>query len=269
MLMVSSEEEEIILFDIFVGEVYLFAGQSNMQFKLKESNAPEALYRENPLLRMFSTDRLEKSDRFTPADGWVTARADTVGDWSALGYLTGDLISQKKQIAVGIIPCYQGASVIESWLPKGLLAENGIALPPEALHGDHFYHEFSLWNGEGVLHDFALSQAVPFGLSGVVWYQGESDTSEAEGRVYLKELELLIETLRKDFRQPRLPVAVVCLADNVDREQVGWKAVQEAQVKAGEAIPYVTTVLSADICETDQIHPPTKHLLAERIADVF
>ncbi len=262
-------EGEVVLEDLYVGEVYLMAGQSNMQFKLKESNAPKALYRENPLLRMFSTDRLEKSDRFTPADGWVTARADTVGDWSALGYLTGDLISQKKQIAVGIIPCYQGASVIESWLPKGLLAENGIALPPEALHGDHFYHEFALWKQEGTLYEFALSQVTPFPLTGVVWYQGESDTSEAEGRVYLKELELLIQTLRKDFRQPRLPVAVVCIADYLPRNDEGWRSIQRAQVKAGEAIPYVTTVLSADICETDQIHPPTKHLLAERIADVF
>ncbi len=260
---------EAVLEDVYVGEVYLMAGQSNMQFKLKESNAPKELYRENPFLRMFSTERPEKSDRFTPADGWVTAEADTVGDWTALGYLAGDLISQRKQIAVGIITCYQGASVIESWLPKGLLAEHGIALPPEVLHGDHFYHEFALWNGEGVLHDFALSQAVPFGLSGVVWYQGESDATPEEGAVYFKELELFIGTLRKEFRREDLPVAVVCLADNVDREQVGWKAVQEAQVKAGEVIPYVTTVLSADICETDQIHPPTKHLLAERIAGVF
>jgi len=218
---------------------------------------------------MFSTERLEKSDRFTPTDGWVTAEADTVGDWTALGYLAGDLISQRKQIAVGIITCYQGASVIESWLPKGLLAEHGIALPPEVLHGDHFYHEFALWKQEGTLYEFALSQAAPFPLTGVVWYQGESDTSEEEGKVYVKELELLIETMRKDFRQPRLPVAVVCIADFLPRSDGGWRAVQEAQVKAGEVIPYVTTVLSADICETDQIHPPTKHLLAERIAKVF
>ena len=260
---------EEILEDIYVGEVYLMAGQSNMQFKLKESNAPKELYRKNPYLRMFSTDRLEKSDRFTPADGWVTAEEDSVRDWSALGYLAGDLISRRKHIAVGIITCYQGASVIESWLPKGILAEHGIALSPKVLHGDHFYHEFSLWNGEGVLHDFALSQAVPFGLSGVVWYQGESNATPAEGEVYFKELELFIGTLRKEFRREDLPVAVVCLADNVDREQVGWKAVQKAQIQAGEAIPYVKTVLCADICETDQIHPPTKHLLAERIADVF
>ena len=260
---------EAVLEDVYVGEVYLMAGQSNMQFKLKESNAPKELYRENRLLRMFSTERLEKSDRFTPADGWVTAEADTVGDWTALGYLAGDLISQRKQIAVGIITCYQGASVIESWLPKGLLAEHGIALPPEVLHGDHFYHEFALWKQEGTLYEFALSQAAPFPLTGVVWYQGESDTSEEEGKVYVKELELLIETMRKDFRQPRLPVAVVCIADFLPRSDGGWRAVQEAQVKAGEVIPYVTTVLSADICETDQIHPPTKHLLAERIAGVF
>ena len=36
--------EKITLSDIYIGEVYLFAGQSNMQFKLKMSNTPEEMY---------------------------------------------------------------------------------------------------------------------------------------------------------------------------------------------------------------------------------
>ena len=44
MLMVSAEDEEIILFDIFVGEVLLLAGQSNIAFKLKSSSYPPEKY---------------------------------------------------------------------------------------------------------------------------------------------------------------------------------------------------------------------------------
>ncbi len=266
-LRVTYQDGEEVFTNVYVGEVYLMAGQSNMQFKLKESNAPAAYYQTNPLLRLFSAHRIEKTDRFTPEDGWVPATEENAGDWTALGYLMGNKLSTEKQVAVGILTAYQGASVIESWLPKGLPEENGISLPPEALHGDHLSPEFALWKQEGTLYNYALSQLFPFSLSAVVWYQGESDTSVEEGKVYTKELALLVETLRKDFRQPALPVAVVCIADYLPRSDEGWKAIQTAQIKAGETIPNVKTVLSADICETDSIHPPTKHLLASRLAE--
>lgn len=266
-LRVTYHDREEVFTNVYVGEVYLMAGQSNMQFKLKESNAPAEYCQTNPLLRLFSAHRIEKTDRFTPEDGWVPATEENAGDWTALGYLMGNKLSTEKQVAVGILTAYQGASVIESWLPKGLLEENGISLPPEALHGDHFYHEFSPWNGEGVLYDYALSQVFPFAVSAVVWYQGESDATPQEGAVYFRELSLLIESFRKGFRQPDLPIAVICLADCDSREQVGWKAIQTAQIRAGETIPNVKTVLSADLCETDNIHPPTKHLLASRLAE--
>lgn len=256
----------VTLSDVYVGEVYLMAGQSNMQFKLNESNTPKELYESEPRLRLFSTHRIEKSDRFTPEDGWVIAEKENVEDWTALGYLIGKERARSHDTPVGILTAYQGASAIESWLPAGILAANGISLPAEAFHGDHFYHEFSPWNGEGVLYDYALSQVFPFAVSAVVWYQGESDATPQEGAVYFRELSLLIESFRKGFRQPDLPIAVICLADCDSREQVGWKAVQRAQMQAGETIPYVTTIPCADICEKDQIHPPTKTLLASRVA---
>ena len=199
----------------------------------------------------------------------ATAEADTIGEWSAIGYLTGDILSRRKNIAVGVIACYQGASVIESWLPKGLLSQNGICLPREALHGDHLAPEFALWKQEGTLYRFALSQVSPFSLTAVAWYQGESDSSEEEGKVYTKELALLAETLRKDFRRADLPMAVICIADFAPRDDEGWHSIQRAQLQAGETIPYVTAVPCADICEKDNIHPPTKHLLAARLAEVL
>lgn len=268
-LCANLDGEEITLTDVYVGEVYLMAGQSNMQFKMNESSSPAECYEDVPLLRMYSTDRIEKSDRFTPADGWVTAKKEDVKDWTAIGYLTGKEIACKKGIAVGILTCYQGASVIESWLPKGILAENGICLPLEQVHGDHTYKEYGLWNGEGTLYAYGLGQLFPFSLSGVVWYQGESDASEAEGRVYAKELTLFIETLRKEFMDESLPVAVIQLADFDGRSSIGWSLIQEAQAEVGRTLPYTVTVPCADICETNNIHPPTKTRLAIRLADAL
>ncbi len=271
MLMVSSEDEEIILFDIFVGEVYLFSGQSNMQFKLGESNFPQYDYESNTALRLFSTKRIEAGEPYTPEDGWVTAKEDALAKWPALPYLTARRIAEQNPgIAVGIIACYQGASVIESWLPKGALKAAGIHVKKEDLHPDHTHEIYGAWNKEGQLYDFALSQVKPYPLSGVIWYQGESDTTTAEAAVYTEELRTLIEIWRRDFGDPILPFVVVQIADyDFPYDKDGWRALQTAQNALSGSIRNVSVVASADVCEHDDIHPKSKEKLADRIAAIL
>ena len=271
MLMVSSEDEEIILFDIFVGEVYLFAGQSNMQFKLGESNYPQYNYESNTALRLFSTKRIEAGEPYTPEDGWVTAKEDALETWPALPYLTARRIAEQNPgIAVGIIACYQGASVIESWLPKGALKAAGIRLKKEELHPDHFHDIYGAWNKEARLYDFALSQIRPYPLCGIVWYQGESDTTTAEAAVYTDELRLMIDIWRRDFGNPLLPFVVVQIADyDFPYDKDAWRALQAAQDALSGSMKNVSVVKSSDVCEHDDIHPKTKDKLANRIAAIL
>lgn len=265
----AADGDEIIFDDIYIGEVYLFAGQSNMQFKLKESTFDKALYEDCDKIRLYSTERIEKADRFTPADGWVSATKENAGDWSALGYLTSLEIARSKGISVGALVCYQGASVIESWVPTGSFERLGICVPDEEKYHDHFEPDFLEWNHDGVLYSFGLSQLIPFSVSAVVWYQGESDTSDGEAKVYKQELSALIDIWRNDFDNPALPFVVVQIADCDSRMCDAWKLIQEHQYNIQFEKDKVKTVISADICETDDIHPPTKHILAKRIADAL
>lgn len=62
------EDRKIMLEDIYIGEVFLFAGQSNMQFKVKETNATLEDYLANEKVRLFSTDKKDKADYFTSDD---------------------------------------------------------------------------------------------------------------------------------------------------------------------------------------------------------
>ena len=270
-LTATSEDEEIILYDIFVGEVYLFAGQSNMQFKLGESNYPQSNYQSNTALRLFSTKRFKAGEPYSPDDGWITAKEDALENWPALPYLTvRNLSEQNPGIAIGIITCYQGASVIESWVPEGTFEAVGIHVKKEDLHPDHTDERFYDWNKAGQLYDFALSQVKPFSLSGIVWYQGESDTTLAEALVYTKELYALIELWRRDFNNTILPFIVIQIADyDFAYDKKGWTALQTAQNDISGRLPNVSVVASADVCEHDDIHPKTKDKLANRIAAVL
>ena len=268
-LTVSSEDQTLILDDIYLGEVYLLAGQSNMQFKLWESNTPPNRWQSNEKLRLFSTRRLEEGDRYTPEDGWLCCTKENVGDWSAIGYLTGDLLSRKKDIAVGLITCYQGASVIEGWVPKNTFASAGIELPDSGKFYDHFEPTYTIWNSDGALYEFALGQVLPFSLTSVLWYQGESDCSVEEGAIYDQELCLLIDSWRKGFSLPSLPFIVIQIADNLEPTRPGWKLIQQAQLKVPALRQNVRTVICADICENYEIHPRTKDKLAERLVETL
>lgn len=266
---VTLDGDSILLEDIYVGEVILISGQSNMQFKLNESNTPSEMYTSHDKFRMFFTDRLENNERYTSDDGWMLCEREKIGNWSAIGYLTANEILKHRDIAIGMIACYQGASVIESWVPAGTFESIGIDIPLEEKFLDHTHELFGTWNGDGQLYSYALSQVVPYPVSSVVWYQGESDASEAEGRVYAEELAAMIRVWRRDFGNETLPFVIVQIADNIDRAGIGWSLIQQAQIDVQSLLPYVRTVISADVCENDDIHPKTKTKLAQRVSEVL
>ncbi len=258
-----------ILEDIYVGEVLLMAGQSNMQFKLRESSFPKEDIRGDGRMRLFTAPRPEEGEPFSPADGWRVCTAENAPQWSALAYHVGQFRTEANNIAVGLICCYQGASVIESWVPEGTFGAVGISLSDGEKYGDHFHEKYRAWNGDGYLYSHSLSTLFPFSLSAVVWYQGESDASLAESRVYGAELKELIRVWRDSFSDASLPFVVVQIADYINRAGEPWKNIQKAQYDIQFETCFVKTARSADVCENDNIHPPTKVKLAARIAETL
>ena len=96
-----------VLHDLYFGDVYLLAGQSNMQFKLKQAEYTEDMCEDDALLRLFSTERVDSGERFFPQDGWVKAQKTTVTDWSCIGYFVGRELRKQTGKAIGLIGCYQ------------------------------------------------------------------------------------------------------------------------------------------------------------------
>ncbi len=268
-LVIKGEGKEITRKDIYIGDVYLFAGQSNVQMKMTMCNFPAKAYTDNEKLRLFTVDRMEDGEIHHTSDGWVVCEKEDIINWSALGYLVGAEITHKKNIAVGIIACYQGASVIQSWIPDGIVEDKIKTLSDEEKHHDH--KAYPLWNRNGVLYENQFQKVVPYSITGVLWYQGESNTSLAESAIYGQMLHLLIETWRKDLQCQELPFVVVSLADLEDEtiNKKAWNTVQMAQKEISRILPYVASVTAADVCETNDIHPPTKDKLACKIADSF
>ena len=247
--------------NIYVGDVYLLAGQSNMQIKLSQINEPVENYEGNQNVRLFTVDRLEDEEVFHAKDGWVELTKENAGNFSALGYYVSQNLAREDR-KIGLIACYQGASVIQTWMPKEVAGrEEFIDATP--VHGRSVY---PLWNDDGCLFEYQTSKIIPYSLSTVLWYQGEANT--AEGRKYFELLKALIESYREAFQDEKLPFIVVQLADLKGRLE-GWDRVQADQLRAGREIENVHTVVCRDICEDDVIHPPTKRPLGKRISDLL
>ena len=262
-----------VLEDIYVGEVFVIAGQSNLQFKMNSGDKHLDECCDIPRMRLFSSPRLEAGEPYTPADGWVVCTKENSVNWSAVGYLTAKILEKEKNIAVGVITSYQGASVIETWVPEGLFESLGICLNKEEKSYGHFCPEYSAWNKDGTLYNYVVEKLMPYSIGTVVWYQGESDTTLGEALVYDKELAALIRCWREGYRDSSLPFIVVQLADLLDaatgQVSPAWKRLQQAQLDVQKLVDNVTTVICADVSESNDIHPPTKLPLAKRIAAVL
>ncbi|MBQ7924033.1 MAG: hypothetical protein IJ329_01865 [Clostridia bacterium] len=258
--------EKKILSDVYVGEVLLCSGQSNMHFKLSSSTEPKENYKNDDSVRLFIVDRLEEGERFFSENGWLPCTKENAAEWTAIGYYVAHRIAKEKGCAVGVVACCQGASVIEAWLPQESLPNSVRKIPTEQLHPDHTLYP---WNPTGTLYEKMLSTVIPYAFSCVVWYQGESNAFFPEAETYAETLTAMIMRWRKDFLDEKLPFRIVQIADYAlyPFDKAAWETIQKEQLAVPQKLPFVETVVSRDVCETDDIHPPTKSKLSLRIAN--
>jgi len=142
--------------------------------------------------------------------------------------------------------------------------------------------DVSLQNIPTTLYNAVLHPLAPFALSGVVWYQGESNVGNP--RPYERYLTMMINNWRTLWQQPELPFVVVQLANYDGRQQTGmpspivyqaepansnWAQLREAQRQVAKKMDYVELASAIDLGETVDIHPLRKREVAERIGLCF
>lgn len=250
--------------NVYFGDVILLGGQSNMQFKLWESSEPKENYKGNDNVRLYTVDRMEGGEPFASRDGWVPLSLESAPNFSAIGYYVAQGLASKER-KIGLIACYQGASVIQSWMSKD------VALVPEFeienRFADHVW--YPIWNDDGVLWENMMEKILPFAFNTVLWYQGESNASVDEANIYMDMLKAMILGWRRYFKNDNMRFIVIQLADHLDRAGYAWEKIQSEQLRAQDEIPLVNTVICRDVCDNIDIHPKEKDVLSQRIVDIL
>jgi sialate O-acetylesterase len=133
---VQFDQGEMILRDVWVGEVWLAGGQSNMvqQLLFTEGGVEEADQMELaslPQIRFFTTPRRPYPDAqipgwdfmgtFTGAAEWQICTPANALHFSAIGYYFGKFLGCTRQVPIGIISCNFGATPIEAWMSEQYL----------------------------------------------------------------------------------------------------------------------------------------------------
>jgi sialate O-acetylesterase len=104
--------------------------------------------------------------------------------------------------------------------------------------------------GPSVLFNGMIAPLLPYGLRGIVWYQGESNVWTPAS--YRLLFSTLITSWRAHFGQPELPFYWVQLADF--ETATNWAWVREAQTQA-LSLPHTGQAVTIDIGDPGNIHP--------------
>jgi sialate O-acetylesterase len=119
----------------------------------------------------------------------------------------------------------------------------------------------ALQNAPGALFNGMLAPIIPYGLRGVIWYQGESDAEQHA--TYGARFIAFIRDLRRRFADPELCFLYVELAGF--RASGTWPWLREAQASA-LLEPHTYRATAIDIGAADDIHPRNKREVGRRLA---
>ena len=125
--------EKTVLNNVLAGEVWVCAGQSNMEMPVKGfGNCPvkgynKAVLRANQYKGVHYV-KIPSVMSSKPLDDanceWKVISPETVGDASATGYFFAQVVNKTLNVPVGLVMANKGGSRVESWLDRDYLKKN-------------------------------------------------------------------------------------------------------------------------------------------------
>ncbi|WP_195263376.1 sialate O-acetylesterase [Clostridium sp. 1001275B_160808_H3] len=116
--------EELIIKDILIGDVWLCSGQSNMELQIErilELYEDEILEYSNSNIRQFFASKnynFEGPQEDLEYGSWKTLNQETALEFSAVGYFFAKELYERYKVPIGLIATAIGGTPIESWISE-------------------------------------------------------------------------------------------------------------------------------------------------------
>lgn len=128
VLSVAGETETVSFQNVMMGEVWICAGQSNMEWKLwrTENGDQEVANADYPNIRLFKVPKTMAASPQSDLSGgqWEVCTPESTRDFSGLGYFFGRGLHQDLGVAIGLIEVVWGGTRISSWMSPQSLADD-------------------------------------------------------------------------------------------------------------------------------------------------
>ncbi|RZK51467.1 MAG: hypothetical protein EOO87_17580 [Pedobacter sp.] len=285
---VTDGTETIELNNVAIGEVWIAAGQSNMQYRMNceegkvngvidyEQEIAAANY---PHIRMFYVELNFKYEPYNEVQGkWVSCTPETVANFSGVGYYFARELHLQLNIPVGIILSNIGASLSEAWTSRKVLEGDEILfkncikpfdeclLSKEELDDGFTFEKVTR---PTLLYNAMIYPLRNFSIKGFIWYHGELNRNDRQN--YLRLIKGMITGWRKDFGQGDLPFYFVqqppYFWDREDETNFDYAIFREFQAKTRE-LPNVEMAVTIDDNQPRKLHPKNKKMVGVRLANI-
>ncbi len=271
-----SDGKPLVLTDVLIGEVWVCAGQSNMEIPMKGFksqpilNSNEAILNsKNPNIRLFTVPRGSKTtlQKDIKQSHWLQASPETVAKFSATGYYFGRLLNKMLNVPIGLINCNYSGSSIQAWMDPATLKpypEIKIPAPTDSIK--------EVSRTPTTLYNAMLHGIIGYGIKGTIWYQGESNYDFPA--LYDSLFVTFVKVLRSKWSIGDFPFYYAQIAP-YDYAQLppynkGGKYnsafLRDVQRLDEDKIPNTGMAVLMDIGEQSTIHPPQKEQVGSRLA---
>ncbi|KKK94557.1 hypothetical protein LCGC14_2681650, partial [marine sediment metagenome] len=254
----------ITLQNVLLGEVWIASGQSNMEWSASAgiTNKEEAIANaKNANIRFFDVPRT--SSQFPQDDldaQWVESTPETMPSFSAIAYFFGKKLNSELNVPIGLIGSNWGGTPAEIWMPERLFTANDSLAKAATLLKEEQWGP----SEPGRAYNGMIAPLTPYTIAGVIWYQGETNTSNAA--YYEYTFSNLIKSWREawdtDFPFYFAQIAPYDYGDNFSGVEV-----RDAQRRVLKVLNTGMVVLG-DLGEDDNIHPKNKRAVGLRFANL-
>jgi len=273
--------------NVVIGDVWLAAGQSNMQMRvsgmlkgLPESRewAESARFSRIRMRRIddpiLENRRAEAPDLSQPGE-WMPMTPGNVVNFSAVASVFARELAEKLDgVPIGIIDVSWGGKPIEPFIPRDAFTSRLLkrirhladANDLEALAGiDGGVIIRNPEGNPGAIFNARMAPLTGLPLRGFLWYQAESNAGKGEDpRHYRDKMKALVEGWRTRWDDEQLPVYFVQLPSFPSA--TGWIRMREEQ-RRSLSIPNTGMAVTIDV-RGEGIHPPDKIAVGKRLAQL-
>jgi len=254
-----------------------------------------------PAIRFFTVGQKVADEPQTDCNGvWVQCSPETVRGFSAVAYFFGRGLHKEMNVPIGLIHSSWGGTAAEAWTSKKALKSDpafesiftsyakDLAKYPDAKK--EYDQKMKEWaaaaekakaegnepaekpgvprgvghkNAPSGLYNGMVSPIIPYGIRGVIWYQGEQNRNRAQQ--YRRLFPALIKDWRTDWKEGDFPFYYVQIAPYKYKEKTPVAAeLREAQLKS-MSIKNVGMAVTIDIGDPN-VHPRNKQEVGRRLA---